>query len=77
MAYFMSDFPPLLMKKASFVLISRKSVYLRFLDSGFRLLPWDFYEVVNVIVKVSFVFYLFSPVSLDLYTFRSVEGKHF
>lgn len=77
MAYFISDFPPLLIKKASFVLISRASVYLRFLDSRFRLLPWDFYEVVNVIVKVCFVFYLFSLVSLDLFTFRSVEGKHF
>lgn len=73
MAYFISDFPPLLIKKASFVLISRASVYLRFLDSRFRLLPWDFYEVVNVIVKVCFVFYLFSLVSLDLFTFRSVR----
>lgn len=73
MAYFISDFPPLLIKKASFVLISRASVYSRFLDSRFRLLPWDFYEVVNVIVKVCFVFYLFSLVSLDLFTFRSVR----
>lgn len=74
---FHQRFPSLLIKKASFVLISRASVYLRFLDSRFRLLPWDFYEVVNVIVKVCFVFYLFSLVPLDLFTFRSVEGKHF
>lgn len=77
MVYFISDFFLLLIKKVFFVLILRVSVYLRFLDFRFWLFFWDFYEVVNVIVKVSFVFYLFFFVLLDLFIFCLVEGKYF